>query len=54
MACQSYRVTKQDLIDMLKRYEPDDIVGYVFSAQDGKEGECHQILVFYKSTERLV
>ena len=35
MASSTERVTKVELIDMLKDYKDNDFVGVVFSAQDG-------------------
>lgn len=37
MAQSMNRVTKKDLVDMLKDYKDKDFVGVIFQAQDGKE-----------------
>lgn len=37
MASSTERVTKDELVDMLKDYKDNDFVGVIFSAQDGKK-----------------
>lgn len=54
MACQTVRVTKKDLIDMLKNKKDDDFLGVMVTIQDGKEGECHQSLILYEAVEKLL
>ena len=46
MAQSMMRVTKKDILEMLKSYDDKDFVGVIFEAQDGKESPCHQVLVF--------
>ena len=53
MAQSMNRVTKKDLVDMLKDYKDKDFVGVIFQAQDGKESPCHQVLVFFHATENI-
>ena len=47
MASGMVRVTKKDLLNQLSGYRDDDFVG------DGKESECHQVLIFFHATENL-
>ena len=51
MASSTERVTKDELVDMLKDYKDNDFVGVIFSAQDGKESQCHKVLVFYHAED---
>ena len=51
MAQSMMRVTKQDILNILRDYKDKDFVGVVFSAQDGNESPCHQVLVFFHATE---
>ncbi len=54
MANSTVRVTKKGLLELLKDVPDKEHLGYLFSVQDGKEGECHQVLVFFKSFERVL
>ena len=47
------RVTKKDILEMLKSYDDKDFVGVIFEAQDGKESPCHQVLVFFHAMENI-
>ena len=51
MASSTELVTKAELVDMLGDYKDNDFVGVIFSAQDGKENPCHQVLVFYHAED---
>ena len=51
MASSTERVTKAELVDMLKDYKDNDFVGVIFSVQDGKESPCHQVFVFYHAED---
>ena len=51
MASSTERVTKAELVDMLKDYKDNDFVGVIFSTQDGKESPCHQVLVFFHAED---
>ena len=53
MAQSMIRVTKHDLMEMLKIYNDKDFVGVIFEAQDGKESPCHQVLVFFHASENI-
>lgn len=53
MASQAIRVTKRDLLELLKNYKDKDFVGVIASAQDGQENPCHEILIFYKEVKGL-
>lgn len=54
MASQMQIVSKAGIIKMLENFQDKDHVGYVFTVQDGTEGECHQVLVFYKATQKIL
>ena len=53
MAQGMERVTKKDLLEKLSAYKDDDFVGVISLVQDGKESECHQVLIFFHATENL-
>lgn len=54
MAHSMQRLSKKDLIEMLKDYNDTDYIGTLFTVQDGKEKECHQVFVFFDAVERLL
>lgn len=54
MASQTFRVTKKDLLELLKSKDDSDIVGYVFGVQDGMDGSPHQVLVFYNPITEIM
>lgn len=53
MASSTERVTKADLIEKLKNLKDNDFVGVLTSVQDGKESECHQVLIFFHALDEL-
>ena len=53
MAQGMRRVTKEDLLEVFKRYNDQDFVGVIFSAcRDLKEPQ-HDVLVFYDALEKF-
>lgn len=53
MASGMVRVTKKDLLNQLSDYKDNDFVGVLTLVQDGKESECHQVLIFFHATENF-
>ena len=54
MASSMERVTKGELIEKLAQMDDRDFVGVLAAAQDGKEGQCHEVLIFLKPLDKLV
>lgn len=53
MAQGMERVTKKELVQKLSVYNDNDFVGVISLVQDGKESECHQVLIFFHATDNL-
>jgi hypothetical protein len=48
MAAMMVKVTARELIERLSSREPDEPVGYLFSAKDDIDTPEHQVLVLFE------
>lgn len=53
MAQGMRRVSKEELLEVLKRYDDQDFVGVIFSACRDLKSPQHDVLVFYDAMEEF-
>lgn len=54
MASSTKRVTKKDLLEWLKKFEDKDFVGVFVAVQENKDAPCHEVLMLFQPTEKLL
>lgn len=54
MASEVIRVTKKDLIELIKEKKDSDILGYLCGVQDGMEGDPHQVLLLFHPLTKIL
>ena len=46
-------IKKRELLERLEKYEDDDYIGVLTSAQDGRKKPSHEVFIFYDA-EKII